>query len=125
MNLNLIVVQLGENVINTDTYEDDYNELIKYIKGRAPKAKIIIIDDFWLNQKRVSVKKRVAIQNRTLFLDLSEIVGKDEYMCGLNAVVIGDKGENHVVKHKGVAMHPNDKAMQYIAKQIYQQSFRN
>lgn len=105
--------------MGVDTYEDDFNELITYLKKRSPKAKIIMIDDFWENKNRLNVKKRVALYNKVSFLDLSEILGKDEYMCGLNTVVMGNNGEKHIVNHKGVAMHPNDRAMQYIAKKIY------
>ena len=39
-------------------------------------------------------------------------------MCGLNTEVYGDDGESHKITHAGVAKHPNNRAMEYIAEKI-------
>ena len=39
-------------------------------------------------------------------------------MCGMNTEVYGDDGKVHKVTHAGVAKHPNDRAMAYIAQKI-------
>lgn len=48
--LDAVVLQLGENVSNTNTdgitYESDYAELIQHIKEEAPNAQIITVGDF-------------------------------------------------------------------------------
>ena len=40
------------------------------------------------------------------------------FMCGLNTEVYGDDGESHKITHAGVAKHPNNRAMEYIAEKI-------
>ncbi len=37
-NLNLVTVQLGENVVDRATLEQDYEELIRYIQDRCPQC---------------------------------------------------------------------------------------
>lgn len=51
-------------------------------------------------------------------MDLSEIKDKKEYMAGLGASVYGDDGAWHKIEHDGVARHPGDNGMDYIAKKI-------
>lgn len=46
--LDLITVQLGENVSDLTTYEEDYVSLINYLKEKAPDARILVIEDFGL-----------------------------------------------------------------------------
>lgn len=53
------------------------------------------------------------------YVDLSEIKDSVEYECGVDAVVYDEHGNEHIVTHKGVATHPNDKAMSYIAEAIF------
>lgn len=58
--IDVITIQLGENVFAIDnTYEADLEKLIDYIKKAAPKAQVIIIDDFW-NDKRSKIRKAVS-----------------------------------------------------------------
>jgi hypothetical protein len=116
--LDLVTVQLSENATNLDTFEADFDELVKYIREKAPEAKLIIIDDFWVAGGKADMKKRVADANGLAFADLSEIKGKPEYQCGLGTVVYDPEGGEHIVEHKGVAGHPGDLGMEYIANAV-------
>ena len=60
MQLDLVTIQLGENVNDTVTYEEDYEELINYIHKHAPHAQIIVIDDFWSGDDKSTLKKKAA-----------------------------------------------------------------
>lgn len=117
-NLDLIIIQLGENVSSLDTFEADLDELLVNIKQQATKAEIVLVGDFWINEKRNNIKREIADRQNLIFIDLAEIADNKDYMCGLNASVMGDDGNNHIVQHNGVANHPNDIAMLYIAKRI-------
>ena len=52
------------------------------------------------------------------FADLSAIKGNVEYQCGLGTIVYDNQGNQHIVQHEGVAGHPGDKGMKYIADRI-------
>ncbi len=116
--LDLITIQLGENVSGLSTFESDFEELIAYVQFKCPKAEIIIIDDFWENSKRRELKLAVVERLGLPFADLSEIVNKPEYRSEMGAIVYGDDGKSHVVEHSGVAIHPGDAGMQYIADKV-------
>ena len=116
--LDLITIQLGENASNIDTFREDFSELIKYIRQRVPNAQIIIVDDFWENNERSEIKKSVAQEFGLSLADLSDIQGDQSYFCGMGTVIYSEDGQEHVVDHEGVAQHPGDRGMKYIADRI-------
>lgn len=116
--LDLITIQLGENVDDTSTLKIDFEELIRHIQEKSPEAQIIIIDDFWTDQNKSKLKKEVANNTGVTFIDLDEIRGKSEFQCGMGTVVYDSDGGKHTVEHSGVAKHPGDKGMEYIANAI-------
>lgn len=60
-NLDLVTIQLGENVYNLTDYEEDYNYLLEYITDRvSEQCEIIVIGDFWENNDRDQIKKKVC-----------------------------------------------------------------
>ena len=116
--LDLVTIQLGENVSDVTTFERDFEELIKYVASKCPETEIIIVDDFWSHSERRAIKVGVVEEFGLPFADLTEIRDNPEYRSELGAVVYGDDGDAHVVEHEGVAIHPGDAGMQYIADTI-------
>lgn len=116
--LELITIQLSENVTDLTTFETDYEELIQYIKERAPNAQIIVIDDFWDSGDKTEMKKAAAEKENVDFVSLEEIKGKPEYQAGLGTIVYDNDGNEHVIEHDGVAAHLDDKGMAYIAEAV-------
>lgn len=117
-NIDWIIVQLGENVSDTTTYEADYIELLLHLHSTVPNAKMLTIGNFWKDETKDSIKKRVSEGIGIAYVDLSEIQDDPDYQIGLGSVVLGEDGEKHVISHEGVAAHPNDRAMGYIAQKI-------
>ena len=116
--LDLVTIQLSENVTNMSTFESDFESLIEYVKLNAPNARILIIDDFWDQDSKSQIKEAVAARTGVTFLSLDEIKDDPEYQCGENAVVYDSDGQEHIVEHEGVELHPGDKGMHYIADTI-------
>lgn len=58
--LDLVTIQLGENASDISTFEADFIELIKYIKNASPKAQIIVLGEFWLDNNKDIVKKMLV-----------------------------------------------------------------
>ena len=116
--LDLVTLQLSENATNMETFEEDFSELVNYIREKAPEAQVIIIDDFWAAGDKADIKKRIADINGLAFADLSSIKGNADYQCGLGTVVYDPEGGSHIVEHKGVAGHPGDLGMEYIANAV-------
>lgn len=115
--LNIVVIQLGENVSDTATLESDYESLIKYVQNHSPNAKIIVISQFWKNEEIDNDKKNACQSTNCIFVDLSDIQGT-EYQAGMNTVVYGNDGQQHMIEHDGVSKHPGDKGQEAIADKL-------
>ena len=114
--LSLVTIQLGENASDISSYKEDLKNLVKYIKDKAPKAKIIIIDDFW-DKEKSRIRKEVAEDLKLDFADLSEIRGNKDYQSREGLIAKGIHGENITVS-KEAETHPDDKGFKYIAEKI-------
>lgn len=116
--LDLITIQLGENAKILDTFESDFEYLLNHIQESAPQAEIIVIGDFWEYEGRDAIKEKVSEKCSVRYIPLSEIKDNKAYQCGLGTTVYSSEGKPHTVEHSGVAVHPNDKAMELIADKI-------
>ncbi len=115
--LDLITLQLSENASDLTTFERDFEELIGHIREKCPDAELVIVDDFWSDEKS-QIKSRTAKKLSVDFADLGRIRGVKSYQSEIGALVYGDDGIQHIVDHEGVAAHPGDKGMKYIAEAI-------
>ena len=116
--IDLIIIQLGENANDTSTLEEDFIELITYCANRTNGAPIIVLGEFWKDPVKDIAKINACKETGATFISLREIQ-TEEYQCGINTQVLGADMDYHIVTHDGVAVHPNDKAFQYIASKIY------
>ena len=119
-NLDIVVIQLGENASNLTTFQDDYEELVKYVKNNARNARIILVGNFWTNVEQEKMKKMVAKTLQIPYADLSAIQNDSTYQAGLGTMVEGADGVQHEIEHEGVATHPGDKGMLWIAERIFE-----
>ena len=115
--LDLVTIMLGENVTDTSDIQQDFQNLINYIRQKSPNARIIMIGQFWPDDTLENAKRAVCYTNGISFVDLSAIWGQ-EYRIGMGATVWGADGMTHVISDEGVAQHPNDAAMAYIGQSV-------
>lgn len=116
--IDLITIQLGENAQDLVTWESDFEELITYIKGKAPEAEIVVIGDFWSNKNRDELKKQAAVACGVKYVSLDGIKDNDDYYAGMGTEVEDSDGNIHLIDHSGVAIHPGDRGMEEIAKRV-------
>lgn len=117
-NYDFIVIQLGENVHESDTFEEDFLELIKYIREKiSARAKIFVVGNFWKNEIVDFIKFKISLMTGSFFVNLMDIQSA-EFEIGTGVEVFGDDGQKHLVTHSGVAKHPNDRAMKICAERI-------
>lgn len=121
--IDLITVQLGENASNLDTYKQDYSSLLSYLKISCPKARILVVGDFWTYQDRDNLKEQACAEVGVEYVSLKGIKDNKEYQCGLGTTVFDAEGNPHIVEHEGVARHPGDRGMAAIADRILQVVF--
>ena len=114
--LNLVTIQLGENVRDNTTYEKDLEGLISYVHQKAPKAKIVLIGDFW-DKKRNQMRQQAAENTNTPFADLAPIIGDKRYQSKEGTVCELTDGSTREVS-KVEETHPGDEGMAYIAAQV-------
>ena len=120
-NINLITIQLGENASDLTNFETDFEFLINHVKKQCPKAQIIIVSDFWEFNGRDQMKINAAKKCDVKIADIRAIKNNRKYQSSLGTKVFGADGEKHVIEHNGVAAHPGDEGMKYIAEKIIEQ----
>lgn len=120
--IDLVTIQLSENVSDTITFESDFKEMIEYVVRKCPQAQIVVVDDFWSDEKSEMKKSAVDKLNaeglEVDWVDLREIRGKSEYQAGMGTIVYDADGGEHIIEHDGVAIHPGDLGMEYYAEKI-------
>lgn len=123
--LNLITIQLGENITDATTLGEDFHELIRHIQLKCPKAKIVLVGQFWPNEKVDTIKQQVCEDLGLIYVNLKQIQGISKYMAGMNAKVYDKENNVHIIEHKGVAAHPGDLGMEWIANSILENIISN
>ena len=114
--LSLVTVQLGENVRDYATYPADYVSLLRHIgRKTGGRARILVIGNFWSEDE---VRSAAAAQCGAEYLSLKAAHGDPQYQSWLGAVVFDAEGREHVIEHDGVASHPGDEGMAFIADLI-------
>lgn len=110
----LIVVRLGENVVDGDVqtrnFEGQFRQFLERLKqlsrGYNQPVQIVISTCVWEHPATDAILKKVAAENGYPLVDLSCIIGQPQYFASQYA-------------NPGVAAHPNDTGMQKISDLIW------
>lgn len=90
----------------------------KICAKRDPDAQILVIGDFWDKEQKDEMKHKACEETWVEFISLDEIKGLEEYQCGMDTTVYDSDGSPHTVEHAGVADHPGNQGMKWIADKI-------
>ena len=113
-----VIIQLGENVTNATTLEKDLNEMIKFIKSHNSSVKIAVVGNFWSKTQVDKAKIKACGKSMIPYIDLT-LIQNEDYYAKIGTIVFGQDGKKHKIEHEGVARHPNDLAMEYIANNLF------
>ncbi|MDV3661624.1 hypothetical protein CMU70_14310 [Elizabethkingia anophelis] len=118
----LIVIRIGENVTWSTSFKSEFRLLVEYIMSKVPNATLLIGGTFWYSQEKDNDMKAVADEKGITFVSMQ---GLDipENKQTLSGQVFGDDGNWHTISDGGetavgVANHPNDLGMDYIAQRL-------
>ena len=114
--ISLVTIQLGENAKDRGTFEEDYVSLIEHIREKTGgKAQIIVVGDFWNDDP---VRAEAAQKCGVDYVSLKDTHADPRFRSRIGAVVFDAEGNRHIVNHAGVAKHPGDEGMAFIAAKI-------
>lgn len=113
----LIIVKLGENVLQTTDFDKSFTKFISYIKEKAPHAKIVIAGTFWQNGPVNKVLVAESQLRKIPFVKLQQLdIQINKSFIGED--VISADGLKYKITDQGVANHPGDVGMKNIADLI-------
>lgn len=124
---NVVVIELGENCNVLGNFLFDYVYLINYIKWKSPASKIILVGTVtttWCDPS-VEYYKQYAYHICKYagydieYADMSAICNNPASLSYIGELVAGWDFQWHAINNISVALHPNDYAMDYIARSIY------
>ena len=113
-----VVVQLGDNVADSTTWEEDYKALLAKLRTEIGTTCLITVGNFWENKKVDTQLFHASMEYMATFIPLIDIHKQSKYQAGLNFTVTNLEGEEMIVKHNGVALHPGNTGMKVIATKI-------
>jgi hypothetical protein len=120
----LVIIRLGENVGSLTSFDVSMQELVNYIKGKVPAARIIITGVFWTSAPKDSIFSAVAKSNNLTYVPLSSLnIAANRAFMG--ATVYDALGNVHFIDNQLVADHPNDIGMTAIANALFKAVMEN
>ena len=113
----LIIIKIGENVLQATDFDKSFTKFISYIKDKAPNAKIVIAGTFWPNDHVNQILIAESNSRKIPFVKLEQLYTQ------INKSFIGEDmisvdGLKYKITHPGVANHPGDVGMKNIAELI-------
>lgn len=116
--LDIIILQLGENVQDTTTLREDFEDLVRYVQEHSTRAEIVVLGNFWpmadVEQAKFDICQKLSLS----YISFTDLWNKPEYLSHVGMRVEGDDGSLHEVRHQGVAYHPGDAGHAEMARRL-------
>lgn len=116
-NQDLVIFQLGDNCVPTETFEESVTELVNHVKTYSPDAKMLLVGMWFINEERLSRMPQLAQNLGMEFVNISDLV-VDENKSHIGAEITTIDGQKDTIATIEEAFHPNDQGMQKIADRI-------
>ncbi|MDR3059811.1 MAG: hypothetical protein LBU84_16940 [Prevotella sp.] len=112
----LVVIRIGENVKDVNNYENDFRNLIQYLKKISPKATFLISGIFMTESNdlkyKETIQKKIAEEEGCVWVPINHLDTKD------NRNFVGCPIDGKAIENIAVANHPGDKGMTAIANAL-------
>lgn len=122
-NLQLVIVQLGDNV-NTpekvETFKSSCESLLKYIRTNCPNARVCWVGEWYSTTEKQKIINDSCNKLQCQFIDISDL-NIEENRSYIGAKIDKGGGNIYTVEDYGIASHPGNKGMRLIANRILYQ----
>lgn len=118
--LELVVVQLGENVNTPEkvaVFAEGSREMLQFIRTKCPKARVVWVGAWYQTPVKLEAMKQACTATGCTFIDINQF-SKEEYKNAIGNTWTDEKGEVHTITTAAVATHPNDEGFRLIANHI-------
>ena len=115
--LDLVVIQLGENLAVSYYENGGCIRLLTAIRQRCPNARVCWAASWYTTEQKQTMFKKACRELGCTFIDTSNL-RNDETNGKIGDVITYKNGETSIVETQGVASHPNQKGMLAIARRI-------
>jgi hypothetical protein len=109
-NLDLIILQLGDNYSQEDELENDVKELTETLRKYSPNAEIVWVGVWNTNEKIINQLPTICERLNIEFVNISDISLITDYQS-----IVNETTENNETIS---AIYPNNEAMQIISNRI-------
>lgn len=113
----IIVIRLGENVYNIQSFEDNIQRLIDKCKSYTPY--VIITGNFWMHPQKERILINAAYNNNLRFVPLSWIAECKNAYPQKGDTIYNIDGKPYILTKEFVLTHPNNQGMKSIANAIF------
>lgn len=118
----LVTIEFGTNdaapdrveaYVDPETFEEELNSLVKYIRSVSPDTKMVLVTS-WKIEKYDYIIRKVGEDNEVPVADIADVWSRND--------TVDPKGTQ--LKHsKSDGWHPNNLGHQLIAEAIYEQAY--
>lgn len=116
-NQDLVIFQLGDNCVPTESFVPDVTGLVNHVKTYSPNSKMLLVGMWFINEERLNLMPQLAQDLGMEFVNISDLV-VDENKSHIGQEVTAIDGSKDTIKTIEEAFHPNDACMQKIADRI-------
>ena len=125
-NLELVIVQLGDNVNTAEkqaVFAQGAINLLTYIKQHAPLARIAWVGAWYTTATRQQQMAEACRQCGATFIDISLLPNIEGNRNHIGGEWTDDNGVTHIIDNSGVASHPSSQGMRAVADAIIETLF--
>lgn len=122
--MDLVIVQCGDNVSNAKNFQVAFNKLLAKIKEKCPNARIAIVATWFKKQDAFKVIIEDSKKYDGILINISDIKNLDpKYSSAIGTEITKNDGTTEQITEQGVASHPSDEGFKIIAQRIIEKLF--